>query len=89
MNLWKKNNYEIYFYKLNTTTWSLIEYANTTAYLQFIKSDKDLVVLYNALNKLYYYLNSASLMTGISLNANYSFNFSGSWISYYYQSTSN
>ena len=85
----EKKNYENYFNMLNSSTWSLIEYGKTTDYLQFIQTYQDLVILYNAANKLYYNLSSASLMTGLSLNGIYSFNSSGSWISYYYESTSN
>ena len=88
MNLWKKNGYEVYFNKLNSTTWSLIEYVNTTAYLQLIHNTKDSMILYNPANKVYYNLNSVYLLTGSSLNFTILYSYSGAWLSLYYQSTS-
>ena len=86
-DLWKSDNLENYFYKINQTDWVEYEFVLITRNLKFISSQLDKVLLYDSTQKMFINLNSVDIKTGTDVN-NLLFKNKGSWQSIYLKAKS-
>ena len=86
MKLWKENDKENFFVKVNLTTWAQISFIKIVNYLSLSSQSYDTVILFDSSTKIYYKLNSVDLKTGTSLTNLNTYVKSGSWLLFYTQS---
>ena len=88
LKLWKLDDDEFYYRKINASFWEKIRYTSILSYLRFISSEEDTVVLYDLSDFQSVILNSTISYSGKDIFVYSTKPFSGSWLFVYYEADS-